>query len=185
MLSFSDFSSKQQKPLFLQHPKPDFGDINNLEFGDLDPEGNHIVSTRIRVARSVEGYSFPPCLKNEVTFFLCDDFAEFLLSDILLLLVLFPRSRGGRQIMSRKMSPVMADKPTWADCVLVGILFCVQHDNTFSLSGVTGTPGTGEEAEESIRWLHWGIQGRVLPSDWYVKGDPAKTRRRPLPIQRS
>lgn len=49
----------------ITHPKPDFGDLNNLDFGNLDPDGKHVVSTRIRVARSVEGYSFPPCLKNE------------------------------------------------------------------------------------------------------------------------
>lgn len=44
----------------LAHPKPDFGDLNNLGFGDLDPSGKMINSTRIRVGRSHENYGFPP-----------------------------------------------------------------------------------------------------------------------------
>ncbi|KAH3726728.1 arginine kinase-like isoform X2 [Dreissena polymorpha] len=44
----------------LEHPKPDFGDLNNLGFGDLDPKNEFINSTRIRVGRSHAGYGFPP-----------------------------------------------------------------------------------------------------------------------------
>ncbi|KAK6169253.1 hypothetical protein SNE40_020337 [Patella caerulea] len=49
----------------LEHPKPDFGDTNNLGFGDLDPSGNMIVSTRVRVGRSHASYGFPPVLTLE------------------------------------------------------------------------------------------------------------------------
>jgi hypothetical protein len=51
----------------IQHPKPDFGDLNNLGFGDLDPSGEFIVSTRVRVARSHEGFGFPPVVNTEVS----------------------------------------------------------------------------------------------------------------------
>lgn len=44
----------------VQHPTPDFGDIDNLDFGDLDPSGDFIVSTRVRVGRSHQGFPFPP-----------------------------------------------------------------------------------------------------------------------------
>ena len=52
----------------LNHPEPDFGDVNNLGFGDLDPEGKMIVSTRVRVGRSHDSYGFPPvlCLKQRL-----------------------------------------------------------------------------------------------------------------------
>lgn len=44
-----------------KHPPRDFGDVNS--FPNLDPSGNFIVSTRIRCARSMDGYPFNPCLK--------------------------------------------------------------------------------------------------------------------------
>lgn len=44
----------------LKHPAPDFGDLNNLGFGDLDPSGKMVNSTRIRVGRSHANYGFPP-----------------------------------------------------------------------------------------------------------------------------
>merc|ERR1711976_151862 len=56
---------KVPKSKAIKHPSPDFGDINNLDFSDLDPEGKHVVSTRVRVGRSFKGYSFPPCLTND------------------------------------------------------------------------------------------------------------------------
>uniref|UniRef100_A0A0B7A0C0 Arginine kinase n=1 Tax=Arion vulgaris TaxID=1028688 RepID=A0A0B7A0C0_9EUPU len=49
----------------LNHPEPDFGNVDNLDFGDLDPSGNVIVSTRVRVGRSHDCYSFPPTLTLE------------------------------------------------------------------------------------------------------------------------
>nr|BAB41096.1 arginine kinase [Cellana grata] len=49
----------------LNHPKPDFGDVDNLGFGDLDPSGELIVSTRVRVGRSHASYGFPPVLTKE------------------------------------------------------------------------------------------------------------------------
>lgn len=51
----------------LEHPAPDFGDLNNLGFGDLDPKGDFINSTRIRVGRSHANYGFPPTTSKEVT----------------------------------------------------------------------------------------------------------------------
>lgn len=50
----------------LDHPEPDFGDIENLGFGNLDPSGDIIVSTRVRVGRSHDSYGFPPVLNLEV-----------------------------------------------------------------------------------------------------------------------
>ncbi|XP_045196942.1 arginine kinase-like isoform X1 [Mercenaria mercenaria] len=49
----------------LEHPAPDFGDLNNLGFGDLDPKGQFINSTRIRVGRSHANYGFPPTSTKE------------------------------------------------------------------------------------------------------------------------
>ncbi|CAL1538367.1 unnamed protein product [Lymnaea stagnalis] len=49
----------------LNHPQPDFGDVDKLDFGDLDPSGNLIVSTRVRVGRSHDSYGFPPVLTLE------------------------------------------------------------------------------------------------------------------------
>lgn len=43
-----------------KHPAKDFGD--NSVFGDLDPTGEFVVSTRVRCGRSLEGYPFNPCL---------------------------------------------------------------------------------------------------------------------------
>lgn len=50
----------------VEHPTPTFGDLDNLGFGDLDPDNNMIVSTRVRVGRSHDGFSFPPCSNKEV-----------------------------------------------------------------------------------------------------------------------
>ncbi|XP_064602843.1 arginine kinase-like [Liolophura sinensis] len=49
----------------LKHPECDFGDMANLGFGDLDPSGEMIVSTRVRVGRSHAKYGFPPTLNKE------------------------------------------------------------------------------------------------------------------------
>jgi len=43
-----------------KHPPRDFGDVESL--GNLDPEGQFIISTRVRCGRSMEGYPFNPCL---------------------------------------------------------------------------------------------------------------------------
>jgi len=43
-----------------KHPNRDFGDVN--AFGNLDPTGEYVVSTRVRCGRSMEGYPFNPCL---------------------------------------------------------------------------------------------------------------------------
>ncbi|XP_050461938.1 arginine kinase isoform X3 [Cataglyphis hispanica] len=43
-----------------KHPPKDFGDVDS--FGNLDPTGEYIVSTRVRCGRSLEGYPFNPCL---------------------------------------------------------------------------------------------------------------------------
>ncbi|XP_060070202.1 arginine kinase-like [Ylistrum balloti] len=47
----------------VSHPNPDFGDINNLGFGDLDPSKRYISSTRVRVGRSQAGFPFHPTAK--------------------------------------------------------------------------------------------------------------------------
>jgi len=43
-----------------KHPPRDFGDLSH--FGDVDPTGEFVVSTRVRCGRSLEGYPFNPCL---------------------------------------------------------------------------------------------------------------------------
>ena len=52
----------------LKHPAPDFGNLNDLGFGDLDPSGKLVKSTRIRVGRSHANYGFPPTSSKEVNF---------------------------------------------------------------------------------------------------------------------
>ncbi|XP_076664401.1 arginine kinase [Andrena cerasifolii] len=42
------------------HPQLDWG--NPEELGDVDPEGKYVVSTRIRCARSIEGYPLNPTM---------------------------------------------------------------------------------------------------------------------------
>ncbi|XP_019547605.3 arginine kinase 1 isoform X1 [Aedes albopictus] len=43
-----------------KHPARDFGDVDT--FGNVDPTGEFVVSTRVRCGRSMEGYPFNPCL---------------------------------------------------------------------------------------------------------------------------
>ncbi|XP_022258841.1 arginine kinase-like [Limulus polyphemus] len=47
-----------------KHPPKDFGDVSTLV--DLDPDGEFVVSTRVRCGRSLEGYPFNPCLTEAV-----------------------------------------------------------------------------------------------------------------------
>lgn len=42
------------------HPACEFGDVNS--FGNVDPDGAFVISTRVRCGRSLEGYPFNPCL---------------------------------------------------------------------------------------------------------------------------
>ncbi|XP_071112334.1 taurocyamine kinase-like [Haliotis cracherodii] len=49
----------------LKHPEPEMGDLDKLNFGDLDPSGEYIVSTRVRVGRSHDSYGFPPVLTKQ------------------------------------------------------------------------------------------------------------------------
>ncbi|CAH1377782.1 unnamed protein product [Tenebrio molitor] len=46
-----------------KHPPKNWGDTS--VFGNLDPAGEYIVSTRVRCGRSLEGYPFNPCLTEE------------------------------------------------------------------------------------------------------------------------
>merc|ERR1712212_725027 len=43
-----------------KHPACDFGDGN--AFVNVDPEGQFVISTRVRCGRSMQGYPFNPCL---------------------------------------------------------------------------------------------------------------------------
>ncbi|KAL1443700.1 hypothetical protein MTO96_007283 [Rhipicephalus appendiculatus] len=43
-----------------RHPPTNFGDLSTLK--DVDPTNDFVVSTRIRCARSLQGYPFNPCL---------------------------------------------------------------------------------------------------------------------------
>nr|VZI41287.1 unnamed protein product [Spirometra erinaceieuropaei] len=47
------------------HPPPTFGDIENLPFGNLDPKGDQVVSTRVRVGRSIDGFAFSTIISKE------------------------------------------------------------------------------------------------------------------------
>jgi len=44
------------------HPASDFGDGDSLV--NVDPDGTYVISTRVRGARSLEGYPFNPCMKE-------------------------------------------------------------------------------------------------------------------------
>lgn len=50
------------KPTQKQPPK-DFGDLSTIV--DVDPDGEYVISTRVRCGRSLDGYPFNPCLKKE------------------------------------------------------------------------------------------------------------------------
>jgi len=43
-----------------KHPAKEWGDVDS--FGNLDPAGEYIISTRVRCGRSMQGYPFNPCL---------------------------------------------------------------------------------------------------------------------------
>lgn len=51
----------------VEHPPCDFGPQDKLGFDPLDATGEFIVSTRVRVGRSHEGYPFPPVSTDEVS----------------------------------------------------------------------------------------------------------------------
>lgn len=59
---FEPIIMEYHKPKALPHPALCWGKTSDWE--DLDPKGEYIVSTRIRCARSVEGYSLNPCMKE-------------------------------------------------------------------------------------------------------------------------
>ncbi|KAK4872238.1 hypothetical protein RN001_016362 [Aquatica leii] len=46
-----------------KHPAKNWGDVSC--FGNLDPNNEFVVSTRVRCGRSMEGYPFNPCLTEE------------------------------------------------------------------------------------------------------------------------
>ena len=46
-----------------KHPPKNWGDVSS--FGNLDPNNEFVVSTRVRCGRSMEGYPFNPCLTEE------------------------------------------------------------------------------------------------------------------------
>lgn len=50
-------------PRGAKHPPRDFGDVKS--FPNLDPTDEFVVSTRIRCARSMDGFPFNPCLEEE------------------------------------------------------------------------------------------------------------------------
>ena len=53
----------------VKHPEPSFGTDAEIDsLGDLDPTGQFVVSTRVRVARSHKGMPFPPAAKKEVLY---------------------------------------------------------------------------------------------------------------------
>jgi len=49
----------------LNHPKHDYGREHVDAWEDLDPSGEFVVSTRVRVGRSYKGYGFPPVITKE------------------------------------------------------------------------------------------------------------------------
>ncbi|OWF45839.1 Arginine kinase [Mizuhopecten yessoensis] len=49
----------------VSHPACNFGDIDNIGFGNLDPDNQFIVSTRVRVGRSHKSFGFPPTCNKE------------------------------------------------------------------------------------------------------------------------
>lgn len=52
----------------MKHPEPSFGtDAEIASLGDLDPSGQFVVSTRVRMARSHEGMPFPPSARKAVS----------------------------------------------------------------------------------------------------------------------
>ncbi|CAL4073052.1 unnamed protein product, partial [Meganyctiphanes norvegica] len=46
-----------------RHPSKNFGDVS--QFTNLDPEGEYVISTRVRCGRSMVGYAFNPCLTEK------------------------------------------------------------------------------------------------------------------------
>jgi arginine kinase len=49
----------------IAHPPSDLGDENNLPFGIVDPTEKYVVSTRVRVGRTIKGFAFAPLITKE------------------------------------------------------------------------------------------------------------------------
>ncbi|VDP94833.1 unnamed protein product [Echinostoma caproni] len=49
----------------ISHPPSNFGDLSKLSFQDLNADGDMVVSTRVRLGRTIEGYGFGPTLTKE------------------------------------------------------------------------------------------------------------------------
>ncbi|CAK9290255.1 unnamed protein product [Gordionus sp. m RMFG-2023] len=49
----------------IKHPFVDFGNPETINFANLDPTGEYIISTRIRVGRNVEGYPFTATISRD------------------------------------------------------------------------------------------------------------------------
>ena len=47
-------------------PDTDFGDLGHPGLGNIDLEGKYILSTRVRLARNLEGFGNHPVLTDEV-----------------------------------------------------------------------------------------------------------------------
>ncbi|GFR98251.1 arginine kinase [Elysia marginata] len=50
----------------IHHPHADFGNLEKANLENLDPDGKFIVSSRIRIGRSQDGFAFPPLINKEV-----------------------------------------------------------------------------------------------------------------------
>ncbi|XP_076030917.1 uncharacterized protein LOC143019103 [Oratosquilla oratoria] len=77
------------------HPRLNFGHANSL--GDLNSKGDFVVSTRVRCARSIEGYPFNPLLTN-------DHYAE-LEEDIVRALESLDENLSGQYTPISRLSP--------------------------------------------------------------------------------
>ncbi|VDL95268.1 unnamed protein product [Schistocephalus solidus] len=63
----------------ISHPVPTFGDLSKLPFKNLDPSGKLIISTRVRVGRSVQGYQFGTTINKEARVQLEKELADALM----------------------------------------------------------------------------------------------------------
>ncbi|RUS83790.1 hypothetical protein EGW08_008448 [Elysia chlorotica] len=49
----------------VHHPHADFGNLDKVNLENLDPDGKFIVSSRIRIGRSQDGFAFAPAINKE------------------------------------------------------------------------------------------------------------------------
>ncbi|KAJ8315076.1 hypothetical protein KUTeg_007226 [Tegillarca granosa] len=123
----------------ISHPPTNFGDLKNLGFGNLDPSGEMIISTRVRVGRSHANFKFCPSVTEKAMNEMQTSGLEFARLDKYGFLTFCPTNLGTAMRASVHIKiPKLSKQPDFKD-------FCnklqlqprgIHGENTESVGGV-------------------------------------------------